>query len=611
MRSAPKSKSNEINPYLKIFFIFITNFLIRTIFIFSMKNNPFSIITRYTVDSFYYHNWALSIVQGNWLGNEVFFLGPFYAYFLAIIYRILGSNIIIVQTIQSLLSSFGVLFLYLIVRRISNHRNALIASIIYTFSGILIFFTGALLYVEVNIFFSLFLAYLLIKLYDNYSIKLLILSAVICGLLIIVRPEFILLLILAIPYFIIKLKPRPIPKYLFFSITTAVIISVIPIRNYIVGKDFVPFTTHSGINFYYGNNPKTDGTWRPYLPFHLPPIFSIKLFEKLVQEIDGKLVKPSYVSSYSFSQGINFITHNPGAYLKLQCRKFLLFINSYEIPNDYYFYQARDDSLILKISVFGFGFIFPCAILGIILSAKRWKDLYLLYSFIFIYFISSLIFYVISRLRAPAIPFLIIFAAFFISEFINRLKSKKYISVLLLSCGFFILYGLGQLRVIDIGEYETQGYVQKGNIYLETRNFTLAADNYHVALSIRPNDVIARYSLLQADIRLNRMAEAKEQVRIISDFVQRYPQVNYYAYLAQGRYDFANANYTNAASEFEQALKINPHDPEIHYQLGAVYSNLGKNKEALAEMQRALQIEPEYENAQRAIYSIRNKLQQK
>jgi 4-amino-4-deoxy-L-arabinose transferase-like glycosyltransferase len=578
-----------------------------------MKHNVYSIITRYTVDSFYYHNWALTISQGNWLGHEVFFLGPFYAYFLAIIYKIFGSNIIAVQIIQTLLSSFGVILLYLITKRISNARNAVIAAIIYIFSGILIFYTGALLYVEVNIFFSLCLAYLLIRLTDQYSLRLLIISAIILGLLVIIRPEFLLLLFLLIPYFIIKIKPKPMRQYIIFALITLAVVSVIPIRNYLVAKDFVLFTGHSGVNFFYGNNPQTDGTWRQVYRLQRSDNVSIQSFQRSSQTINGRLAKASVASNYWFDQGLNFITHHPGQYLKLLYRKFLLFINSYEIPSNYYFYQTRDDSFILKLAIFSFGFILPCAILGIILSAKQWKDLYLLYAIIFIYLISSLIFYVISRLRTPVIPFLIIFASCFIGDFYQRLKNKKYNTVLLLGFGFLVLFGLTQIRVINKKEFDAGGYFQKGQIYLDAHKYSLAVSDYNKALTINQLDIPARYGLLHAFLGLNNQVDAQKHIAILMEIAKKYPYplCQFYAHMANADYAVANNNIATAASELKQSIAINPYDASAHYELSALYMKLDKYEEAMIEMQKTLELDPEYENAQRMIYSIKKYIQPK
>jgi len=598
-KKKPKAPSDI--PYKPIILIFIFTFLVRLLFILTMKQNAYSIITRYTIDSIFYHKWALSIAQGDWLGHEVFFLGPFYAYFLGIIYAILGNKIIIVQVIQTVLSSFSVVFLYLITRKITNHRTGVIASAIYILSGILVFYTGTLLYVDVNIFLSLFLAYILLKLSDNSSIKLSILAGTLLGFLVTVRPEFILLLLILIPYFIFRVKTKPFLQYFIFIIFTLAIASIIPIRNYFVGKDFVPFTAHSGVNFYYGNNPQADGTWRAVYPLQQTPDITIPQLQYSSQRIDGKLVKPSEASNYWFKKGIEFAKENPIRYIKLLTKKFLLFVNSYEIPNNYYFYQTKDDSVVLKICFISFALILPCAILGIIFSLKRWKDSYLIYAFTFIYLVSSLVFYVLSRLRAPVIPFLIIFAAMFIGELFERLSKGKIGQVLLLIVFAGTIFSLEQFRLVNKNEFNSQGYIQKGNIYQSIRKYVLAADAYNKSLMIDSENIIARYSLLQTYIGLNRPSQAAEQLQIITNIAQTNPRYQVYTHLAQARFDIARRNFSQAAVEFQQALILNPYDAEIHYLLGAVYMTLGNNQKAFVEMQKALELDPNHQDAKNAL----------
>jgi len=604
-----KERKPKNIPYFSIITVFVLTFLIRLLFVLTMRNNALSIISRYTIDSIHYHEWALQIAQGNWLGNEIFFLGPFYAYFLGIIYAIFNNSVLAVQIIQSILAGLSCVFLYLITRKISNHRNGIIASIIYIFSGILMFYTGALLYVEVNIFFSLSLAYLLLQIQDNFSVKRLILTGIVFGLLIIIRPEFILLLLLLIPYFIVKVKAKPVLQFLLLLIFTLAIVSIIPLRNYKVGKDFVPFTAHSGVNFYYGNNPQTDGTWRPTYPLQQTPDITIEQLKYSSQRIDGNLVKSSEASNYWMKKGLDFIKENPVRYIKLLGRKLLLFINGYEIPSNFYFYQTRDDSVILKIAFISFALILPCAILGIALSFKKWKDYYLIHAFVFIYLVSSLVFYVLSRLRAPVIPFLVIFAVLFIKELWLRFKDRKFKKVLVLIILAGLLYGTTQLNLINKHEFDTQGYIQKGNIYQSIRNFPQSVDAYNKALALESDNAVTRYSLLQSFISMNRPQQAQAELQKILNLAVTNPKNQIYAHLAQARFSIAQRDFIRAAQEFEQAVLINPHDAETQYLLGAVYITLGRTNQALKQIQKTLELNPNHADAQRALQMLEPNIQ--
>ena len=44
------------------------------------------------LDADFYHTWARQIAAGDWIGREVFYANPLYAYFLGLVYRLLGPS---------------------------------------------------------------------------------------------------------------------------------------------------------------------------------------------------------------------------------------------------------------------------------------------------------------------------------------------------------------------------------------------------------------------------------------------------------------------------------------------------------------------------------------
>jgi tetratricopeptide (TPR) repeat protein len=165
---------------------------------------------------------------------------------------------------------------------------------------------------------------------------------------------------------------------------------------------------------------------------------------------------------------------------------------------------------------------------------------------------------------------------------------------------------LGQLRVVNTKTFEVQGYTQKGNIYLQLRKPKLAAEAYNKALAIYPNDIVVRYSLLKAYIVLNRPADAKQQVDIITTLAQSNSNYQFLAHRARAHYNIAERNFIDAAAELEQALILNPYEAAVHYELGAVYITLGKYKQALSEMEKMLALDPGNDQAQSAISLLKN-----
>ena len=66
-----------------------------------------------TIDEASYDQWAVELSSGDWMGDEVFFQEPLYPYFLAVVYKAFGRDLLICRLIQAAL---GVLTCYLVAR---------------------------------------------------------------------------------------------------------------------------------------------------------------------------------------------------------------------------------------------------------------------------------------------------------------------------------------------------------------------------------------------------------------------------------------------------------------------------------------------------------------
>jgi|GEM_PF-900597 uncharacterized membrane protein/Tfp pilus assembly protein PilF len=115
---------------------------------------------------------------------------------------------------------------------------------------------------------------------------------------------------------------------------------------------------------------------------------------------------------------------------------------------------------------------------------------------------------------------------------------------------------------------------------------------------IRPNspidfDADAYYNLGVSYGKLGNYTQA------ISDF-DRAIEINpEYADAYKGRgVAYGNlGNYTQAISDFDRAIEINPDYAMAYYDRGVVYEILGNNRQAISDFDRAIEINPEYAEA--------------
>jgi tetratricopeptide (TPR) repeat protein len=68
-----------------------------------------------------------------------------------------------------------------------------------------------------------------------------------------------------------------------------------------------------------------------------------------------------------------------------------------------------------------------------------------------------------------------------------------------------------------------------------------------------------------------------------------------------------NKEYKDAIKKFGEALKINPHDPELYYYLGLAYEGDNKIQDAIKMYEKTLSLDSTFCNAELRINELKNK----
>ena len=79
------------------------------------------------IDSEFYDHRARAIVAGDWLGDQPFFMNPFYSYFLAAIYALLGTEYWWVGLVQAVLGTSSCYLIYALGRKLWSAQIGLLA----------------------------------------------------------------------------------------------------------------------------------------------------------------------------------------------------------------------------------------------------------------------------------------------------------------------------------------------------------------------------------------------------------------------------------------------------------------------------------------------------
>jgi len=434
------------------------------------------------------------------------------------------------------------------------------------------------------------------------------------GLLVICRPELLVLL----PFLLLWLwRGHAVHRSSFIvhrygiaatAASAVLVIALVPIRNYIVARDPVLFTAHSGINFYYGNNSSAGGTWQTTAELQRSPGFSHEELKRVSRTIDGQRVGWSQASSYWLGKGLRFITTQPLAWLKLLGRKLLLFFGNYEVPNDYYPETARASSLSLRLAFVNFGLVLALGLLGMVWAWPRRGLALPVYLFVAAYLASSLLFYVLSRLRAPVIPFLLMFAGYGLSELLEAMKQRKNLQAgLALAAGLAVYVG-SSFTPVNKQSYSAQAWTQTGNIYLGRRERIQAIAAFRRALKVQPAGYAARYSLIIALAGAGETDRAEAELPLLAQTGASSSEGRSLIRLASGRLAIARRDYSRADSIYQSALAENPNDVEANYMLGLVYINMDNLVQAREHLARAAALEPGQQPIRDALNAVESRL---
>uniref|UniRef100_A0A7C4GH10 Tetratricopeptide repeat protein n=1 Tax=candidate division WOR-3 bacterium TaxID=2052148 RepID=A0A7C4GH10_UNCW3 len=570
---------------------------LRLWFVLSMRGQPFSTPSPQVVDSWFYYRWALDIMKGDFLGSDVFFLRPLYPYLMAA----LGANILAIQLFQVLLAGFSCLMLWDITRRVFGRQAANPAALGFALCGILVFYTGALLYVEITVFLGLASVWLLLVASSRWWRWLL--AGLSFGLLVICRPELLVLLPAIVGW--LGWKRAGVGRMALMTAVALAVIAIVPLRNYMVARDPVLFTAHSGINFYYGNNPDADGTWSPTAELEQGIGFSHERLKRASRIIDGRERRWSEASAHWMKKGLGFIVRQPKRFLALVGRKFLLFWADYEVPNNYYPETARAGSLPLRLAFVSFGLIAALAVWGMVRAWKMRRQAALVYFMVAGFLVSALVFYVLSRLRAPVIPFLLSFAGFGLSELRNDLR-RRQTGRLVLGVGLAVAVMAGSFLVpVNRSRYSAQAWTQFANIWLERHRAAQAIPALNRALAADPGNISARYSLIQAYAGMGRVAEAEAELKRLAGAVGSDAAAQSALRMAAARVAIARRDYARAVAGYEAELTENPDNSEAWFMLGLIYIDARDLERAYECLTRAVELDPLNDAAAAALARVR------
>ncbi len=605
----PNAIAEKRKDIMGISVIFVLALTLRIIYLLQVKVNPHFFSP--TMDPLYHDVWAQNIAHGNWLGGKVFFRAPFYAYFLAAVYKIFGHDYIIPRLIQHLVGSLSCVLVYRIAQRLFDRKTAIVSGILAACYGMFWYYEAELLLDSFLIFFDLLLILFLLRAKENPRLSRWLIGGVILGFSAITRPNILFLVpfIWVWIYMIFK-KIKSLKEIMVYSIVFLLggilIIAPVTLRNLIVGKDLVLIASQGGINFYIGNNRNSDGVSAIFYKED----WQYRDFQQTAEKESGRSLKPSEISDYYYKKGIEFILKYPSPAAKLLVKKTYLFWNRFEISNNQDIYFFRRYSSLIRLVPLGFWLIGPLGLAGMVLSLVHWGNstknglsqapgqkehvsipdsrwrLVLPVMFVFAYMITVVLFFVTARFRIPVIPYLIIFSGFASVWLVEKLIRKDFSSVGLFLFLLFPFLVLSNTNAYHLGKGDfSQAYFSLGNVYLKQGKLDLALAEYDSTLLTNPG--MSRVHLNRGMVFFEKGEYDKAEAEFLTE-LRRYPDEDK-AYNNLSALYRQKGLYAKAGEMAGKALQIRSYYPEAYMNLALSHWESGEDQKAKDILKQGLE----------------------
>ncbi|MBI3909449.1 MAG: tetratricopeptide repeat protein [Armatimonadetes bacterium] len=562
-------------------YLFLGALVVRLLYLSQYACSPFFWVP--TLDNLYHdlHARALAAGQGE---REAFFRAPLYYYFLGGIYWLFGHNLWAPRLIQALLGSASCVLLYLIGGRVFWPTVGLVAGGLMALYGPLVFFDGELLIPPLAVFLDLCFLLLVLRASDGERLQggRWLAAGGVLGLSAIARPN----ILLAAPVVVLWIWRYAAPQgeladrrgrlcaTVLFLGATLVAPALVTLRNYRVASDPIFIASQGGINFFLGNRPEADG-YTPSTPrryrFKGEYEDSVALYgQRAAEEALGRRLSASQAQAYWLRRGLAWWRDDPVAALRLTWRKWVLTWTHREIRNNHaYDFVRAEFAPILWLCLFGFWFAGPLGLLGMALSWRVYPHARLLALFILTYLASFLPFFVADRYRLPAVPPLLLFAAYALACGWEPLRCRRWHRLAPVAAALTAL-----ALFVNVDWYPTAtsaaqalDHWSAGNGYLELGRLEEAEARYRKALALDP-----------------RNAEIWTNLGAVCYATDRIPE---------------------AAACFGEAIRRAPGEARGYFNLALCERDMGHPHRARQHLEAALRLDPEHTAAREELIRLR------
>ncbi len=427
------------------------------------------------LDTTAYVHLARQVLDGNiGLGPGLYYVSPFYIYFLAALLGVVHS-FTAVRTFQIALGTAAIGLIFQMGRQWFGERAAWLAALLAALTGLFTFYEVLILQSSVDAFFTAAALFFLAAASRSGGAAVpskgggettqrqsrmasalnrhepwRIVAGLIWGIQTLNRPN-VMIAVLGIAAVMLIVQRQVKPAAL---LVTGLLVGMAPvaIRNVIVAGEWTLVSSHGGLNFYIGNNGDATGFYRP-VPGVRPAIVGQEIdTRRIATQALGHPATDAEASSYFFGLAWRWASAHPFAAAGLFAKKFAFTFHAVHLalPQSYAFF-AYDTPGILRFLCVGPWLIVPLGLIGAALriagsagssgsTGSSGSGFVVWVSFVPMYAAAVALFFVADRYRLPLMVPLCVCAGGAIDFGIEAIRRSTVRALVAPAAAFAVLF---------------------------------------------------------------------------------------------------------------------------------------------------------------------------
>lgn len=555
-------------------------------------------------DTRFYADWALRITQGEFSDGYAFYGLPGYSWFLAGLFAIFGFNPFVPALVQITFDAWLTGLLVAWVRRLPSLQQSGTAELSAGAAGVLwILFVPATAFsiILMPTLMVVAIYWLLIDWAARTKLSVKFTTWFLLGILVGFVAQIIATIFFVLPILLARAWQRSdnspswsIPSAVRRTVLAALLLvagaligcSPSWLHNWLVAKDPVLLTAHSGLNLFIGNN--ADATGYPRIPPGMSADQKGMLLDSITfaEQAEGRSLKRSEVSAFWADKAKAWIAENPTDYAALLGTKLRNFWNAFEY-DDLSITEVLQDQKILRPGVH-WGLLVTFAFAGIFLLIRsRERNAGWMIAGIVLHMLSLMTVFITERYRLAAAPGLAMLAGVGLAGIASAICTRQFRRLILPGIGALIglamtAFPLPPATVWGVGDFNA------GLANLRLEQFNRARTRLERALAHSPGNPEVIFSLANYYREVGDRPIAAHLYKRTLDLNPRHHRAanNLAVMLVAAR------QFEKAKPLLKYAVELNATSPESYFLLAQVELATEQPAAALRAIKQALRLAP-------------------